>query len=193
MPPETHIDVLTWLVALGAGLAAAGAVAAWLILGRLKRAEAAVERLTRLDEIGAHVKALSEREDDLDLRRLEHVLIDIRDGQRRVEDRMLALVEARAGESLTGDRAPTSTSAMQPAGAAAGAALTDRIVTRLLALGYERITFVTASADIARIASEAGAITVEARRDGAACKGRVIVAEGRIEDLQIQSAYSTFP
>src|SRR5689334_5456979 len=108
MPAETHIDVLTWLVALGAGLAAAGAVAAWLILGRLKRAEAAVERLTRLDEIGAHVKALSEREDDLDLRRLEHVLIDIRDGQRRVEDRMLALVEARAGESMTGDRAPTS-------------------------------------------------------------------------------------
>ncbi len=191
MPAETHIDVLTWLVALGAGLAAAGAVAAWLILGRLKRAEAAFERLSRLDEIAANLKALTVREDDLDLRRLEHVLIDIRDGQRRVEDRLLALVEARANESLTGVAA--STSALQPAGAAAGGAMTDRIVTRLLALGYERITFVTNASDIARIASEGGAITIEARRDGAACKGRVIVADGRIDDLQIQSAYSTFP
>jgi hypothetical protein len=191
MPAETHVDVLTWLVALGAGLAAAGAVAAWLILGRLRRTEAAFERLARLDEIATHVKALAEHEDALDVRRLEHVLIDIRDGQRRVEDRMLALVEARAGQNLASD-AP-ATNALQPVGAAAGAALTDRIVTRLLALGYERIAFVTPAAEVARICAEDGAITIEARRDGAACKGRVIVAGGRIDDLQIQSAYSTFP
>jgi hypothetical protein len=192
MPPETHVDVLTWLVALAALLAAAGAVAAWLILGRFRRVEAGLERLAKLDDLAAHVKTLAEREDELDLRRLEHVLIDIRDGQRRVEDRILALLESRASESLQGSNAGAST-AVQPSGAAAGAALTDRIVTRLLALGYERITFVTPSADVARIAGEGGAITVEARRDGAACKGRVIVAGGRIEDLQIQSAYSTFP
>jgi hypothetical protein len=191
MPQETHVDVLTWLVALGAGLAAAGAVAAWLILARLRRAESALERLTRLDEIGTHVQALAQREDELDLRRLEHVLIDIRDNQRRMEDRVLALVEARASASLTSADAPTS--AVQSTGAAAGAALTDRVVTRLLALGYERITFVTPATDVARIAAEGGAIAVEARRDGAACKGRVIVAGGRIDDLQIQSAYSTFP
>jgi hypothetical protein len=192
MPPETHIDVLTWLVALAACLAAAGAVAAWLILGRFRRVEASLDRLSKLDDVAAHVKTLAEREDELDLRRLEHVLIDIRDGQRRVEDRILALLESRAAEALTGPDAGAST-ALQPAGAAAGAALTDRIVTRLLALGYERITFVTSSAEIARIAGEDGAIAIEARRDGAACKGRVIVAGGRIEDLQIQSAYSTFP
>ncbi len=192
MPPETHVDVLTWLAALIALLAAAGAVAAWMILGRFRRVEASLESLAKLDDVTAHVKKLAEREDELDLRRLEHVLIDIRDGQRRVEDRLLALLESRARDSLTGVGEGGST-ALQPSGAAAGAALTDRIVTRMLALGYERITFVTPSADIARIATEGGAIAIEARRDGAACNGRVIVAGGRIEDLQIQSAYSTFP
>ena len=192
MPAELPIDVLTWLVALIAGLAAAVAVATWMIMAHLRRIEAGMQSLGRLDELAADVRALAQREDELDLRRLEHVLIDIRDGQRRVEDRILALLEARASASLTGERAEGSRS-LEPAGAAAGAALTDRVVTRLLALGYERITFVTSAADIARIAGEGGAITVEARRDGAACKGRVIVGGGRIEDLPIQSAYSTFP
>lgn len=192
MPSESHIEVLTWLLALCTCLTAAVAVAAWLVAARFRRMDASLERLARLDEVAAHVKALAQREDELDVRRLEHVLIDIRDGQRRVEDRLLALIESRASQSLTSsDVAPTR--ALQPAGAAAGAALADRIVTRLLALGYERITFVTPNADIGRIAAEDGAIVVEARRDGAACKGRVIVAGGRIEDLQIQSAYSTFP
>lgn len=200
MPIETPSEVYTWFLAAAAGLTAVGAVAAWMIVHRARRIEERLARLDRLDELAAGVKTLAAREGELDLRRLEHVLIDIRDGQRRVEDRMLALLEARARHvvegrsSSLGDEAATG-GALVPASASAeaGAALSDRIVTRLLALGYERIVLVTPTDEIARVAREGGAVVVESRRDGAACKGRVIVADGRIHDLQIQSAYSTFP
>lgn len=200
MPIETPSEVYTWFLAAAAGLTAVGAVAAWMIVHRARRIEERLARLDRLDELAAGVKMLAAREGELDLRRLEHVLIDIRDGQRRVEDRMLALLEARAGlvaegrSSSLGAEAATG-GALVPASASseAGAALSDRIVTRLLALGYERIVLVTPTDEIARVAREGGAVVVESRRDGAACKGRVIVADGRIHDLQIQSAYSTFP
>jgi hypothetical protein len=76
--------------------------------------------------------------------------------------------------------------------ASLGGGLADRVVSRLLALGYERITFVTPPAELDAGRSELD-IVVEARRDGAACKGRVLVRGGRIHDIQIQSAYAAFP
>lgn len=186
MPIEPQNAVLVWIASLTALAAAAAAVAAWLLVARAKHVEDRLKRLERLDEISAELKKLSVPGQDLDVRRLEHVLIDIRDGQKRVEERMLALLESRSRENSAegGVRAlsPESSSALQ-----------DRLVTRLLALGYERIVLVTPHADIARIATEGGAIVIEARRDGAACKGRAIVEGGRIQDIQIQSAYSTFP
>jgi hypothetical protein len=71
--------------------------------------------------------------------------------------------------------------------------LADRIVTRLLALGYDRITFVTPPTELALGTQGDLDVVVEARRDGAACKGRVLVRHGRIHDIQIQSAYAAFP
>ena len=38
-----------------------------------------------------------------------------------------------------------------------------------------------------------GSVTVEARRDGVSCKGRVKIRAGSIGDVQMQSAYSAFP
>lgn len=192
MPIESQSDVLLWLAGLTAGLAAAGAIAAWLLVKRAKRIEEELARLDRLDELARNVKSITERDEDLDVRRLEHVLIDIRDGQRRVEDRMMALLEARAGEGHPGGHAQP-TRALEVDASASGGALADRIVTRLLSLGYERIVLVTPPTEFARILREGGAVVVEARRDGAVCKGRAIVLDGRIQDLQIQSAYSTFP
>jgi hypothetical protein len=186
MPIESQSAVLVWIASLTAVFAAAAAVATWLLVARAKHVEDRLKRLERLDEIHADVKKLGGADQVLDVRRIEHVLIDIRDGQKRVEERMLTLLESHARE----DNARGSAPAFALEGASA---LQDRVVTRLLALGYERVVLVTPPADLPRIAAEGGAVVIEARRDGAACKGRAIIEGGRIQDIQIQSAYSTFP
>jgi hypothetical protein len=166
------------LAVLGAGV--------WLALARLKRMEAKAAHLERLERIEGLVEQLKGERGELDLRRLEHVLIDIRDGQKRVEDRMLAVLERPGG-------ATRSAGALEAASAGTAAALADRIVTRLLALGYERVHLVTPAEEIGAMIAGEGAVTVEARREGAACKGRVVVRRGAIVDVQLQSAYTAFP
>ena len=52
---------------------------------------------------------------------------------------------------------------------------------------------VTPREDLARLVQGDGEVLVEARRDGASCKGRVSVRGGVLSDVQIQAAYSAFP
>jgi hypothetical protein len=191
MPTETNLDAAFWLLLLLAAIAAAGTVAAWLLLARAKRIEAQFGGLERLAEIQAQIAKIAAGSEGLDLRRLEHVLIDVRDNQRRLEERLIAIVENDARDRLTAHTEEAR--ALVPAAPSNAGALADRIVTRLLALGYERVVLVTPTGDLPAIASDGGAVVVEARRDGAACKGRVLIQGGMIADIQIQSAYSTFP
>jgi len=182
MPP----DILTWI--LLALLAAV--VAGLLLLVRLEKRLAALASASRpaedLARLTTAVEAIAKAHGELDLRRVEHVLIDLRDGQKRVEDRLLATLETRAEPR-------SQSSALERSGAALASALPERIVTRLLALGYERIQFVTPLAEIQALSAADGEVLVEARRDGAACKGRVVVRAGSVADLKFQSAYSIFP
>src|SRR6185295_16869585 len=140
---ETEVELL---VALGVAIAFASgacAVAAWVALARGQRTAERFACLDRLEDIAREVGRIAQGKDDLDLRRLEHVLIDIRDGQQRVEDRMLAVIES-------GHAARVGTQALALPGGSASA-LTDRVVSRLLALGYERVQLVTTPEDIARM------------------------------------------
>lgn len=166
-----------------AGAPFAVAVMMAIFLGRQKRMDARLEKLERLDELVAQVEKLGKTSHELDLRRVEHVLLDVRDAQKRTEERLLALAEARTRS----EREPGAL-AEPTAGA-----LSERVVGRLLALGYERVHIVTPHDELARIASTSGEVVVEARRDGAACKGRVLVRSGSIQDVQLQSAYGMFP
>ena len=75
----------------------------------------------------------------------------------------------------------------------AAPALGERIVNRLMALGYERIELVTPHAELEAIAGGGGEVLVEARREGVPCKGRVRVRAGRIEAVQLQPAFGVFP
>lgn len=170
---------------LAAVVAAAAAVhAAWTLHGL---ARAAAKRDERVDAaLGELAKALAATRDEareLDLRRVEHALLDLRDLARRVEDRILVADEAQRKERISPATLQTQD----------GGTLADRVITRLLALGYDRITFVTPPDELARHAQGDVDVVVEARRDGAACKGRVLVRAGRIHDIQIQSAYAAFP
>jgi hypothetical protein len=184
---ETSLPWLLLVIALcAAALVALGAA----LLARLRALERGLGALALLEDLKRAVGGLAEREDDLDLRRLEHVLIDIRDGQRRLEDALLAVSEGPRSAVEAPERgAPGAPGAR----GSRPVELADRVVTRLLALGYERVLLVTPHAELAALVDGDGEIVVEARRDGAICKGRVAVRGGRITEVQVQPAYSAFP
>ena len=169
------------------------ALAAWMIHARVKAFERRLASLERLEELKAALDRIVASHADLDLRRLEHVLIDVRDGQRRLEDRLLAVVEAGRAERAPLEGARALVASGGPGSPGAASALADRVVTRLLALGYERVQLVTPLAELALLVGGDGEVRIEARRDGAPCKGRIVLREGTIADVQIQAAYSTFP
>jgi hypothetical protein len=160
--------------------ACAAALAAWAAVRRLERLRGELRSLESLPEIQRTlVRALAER-DDLDLRRIEHLLIDLRDGLKRVEELLLRAEEGRVrgGDTLVPVAPPT---------------IGERVVSRLVALGYEKIELVTPHAELEAMDSAGGDVLVEARREGALCKGRVRVRNGRIEAVRLQPAFPTFP
>jgi hypothetical protein len=184
---EAAAALEAWIVAslpwLGAALllaVCAGVVGVFLILRRTQELQRLGERLDALEDLRGSVAKLSAARADLDLRRVEHVLLEIRDGQRRVEDRLLRTVESARAAPLAG------------AGEAAG--LGDRVIDRLLALGYERVLLVTPQDELLGLASdEGGEVQVEAHRNGVLCKGRVVVRGGALVDVEMKSSYTTFP
>lgn len=183
-------DASTTVLVIAA--AGAGAVVAlqFVAVAALRRLEKRLGSLDRLQGLESALQKLAEREAAIDLRRTEHVLLDVRDHLKRLEDRLLAVAESRARESA---RAPSDELVPATAGASASSVVTDRILTRLLALGYERIQIVTSAEDLALLGSTEGVVIVEARRDGALCKGRVRVARGLVGAVEVQPAYSAFP
>lgn len=183
--PAAYDPLLLALAAVACAACCAAAFAAWQILARLKGAEKHLERLQDLAALRERVEHLAGQQSEFDLRRLEHVLLDLRDAAKRSEERMLTLIESSRGAG-GGERLPV------PAGASA-ALLAERIVTRLLSLGYERVQLVQGRGELEPLLAGEGAVAVEARRDGVSCKGRVTVKAGVIQDVQMQAAYSAFP
>ena len=182
--PTASDSLLLVIAAALLGAAALAAFCAWQILARVKVFERHLERLQDLAVLRERVERLAGAQPELDLRRLEHVLLDLRDAQKRTEERMLALIE--------GTRAGAGQNLPVPAGAGT-ALLAERIVTRLLSLGYERVQLVTPLADLEPLLAGEGLAVVEARRDGVSCKGRVKLKAGAIQDVQMQAAYGAFP
>jgi hypothetical protein len=183
MPPASE----TWTFQAAALLvvAAVGAVGILLLFAAVRRLERKLAALDRLPNLEAALAKLAERESMLDLRRTEHTLIDIRDGLKRLEERLLAVAETRMRDAQT-------LPAIQ-GGPGSGGFVSDRILARLLALGYERIQVVTPADEMAAWTDGDGWAIVEARRDGALCKGRVRVARGLVGAVELQPAYSAFP
>ena len=73
--------------------------------------------------------------------------------------------------------------------------LRERVVNRLLALGYTDIRIVTGADELAELACEdaEGAVVVELRQGGSVLKGRVLLTAGSITDVQLKPFYPTFP
>ena len=176
--PEATFALLFVLVAV----ALAGVALLWLIVGRLRALESRVAVLERIEDIQASLARLLQERDDLDLRRMEHLLVDLRETQERLEDALLRTVE--------GARARSETQAIVPH---TSEDVGERIVNRLLALGFERVQIVTRSEKLIELAQNGGEVLVEARRQGVLHKGRVVIRGGRISDVEVHPAYSIFP
>ena len=176
--PEAGFAVLAMLLCL----ALFGVVLLWLQLGKLRGLEGRTSQLDRLDDVQALLAKLAKDREDLDLRRIEHLLVDLRETQERLEDALLRAVESAGARPETVALVPQA-----PDG------LAERVTNRLLALGYERVQIVTRTEKLMELATSGGEILVEARRQGVLHKGRVIVRGGRIADVEIHPAYSIFP
>lgn len=176
---------LPWIALLALAVAVAGVFGVWTIVARPERIEALSKRFDALDEIRAELKVFAKERSDLDLRRIEHVLIELRDGQRRLEDSILRATQA----------------ALKPApGAAANAGpaphdAAERLIARVLAQGYERVLLVQPREELERLLASEGAheVLVEARRNGVLCKGRVLLRDGAVTDVELTPAYTLFP
>ncbi|MEO0661956.1 MAG: hypothetical protein AAFZ87_10495, partial [Planctomycetota bacterium] len=71
--------------------------------------------------------------------------------------------------------------------------LETRIRERLLALGYEAPAIVTALEELGPPAHATGSVVVEARRDGAVHKGRVVLEDGAVSVVELQPGHRAFP
>ncbi len=191
-PSQTLIELPAWIVAslpwlLAVLLLAVLATAAgtWVLVARTRVLEQLGSRLEALEDLRNSLARLAGDREDLDLRRVEHVLLEMRDGQRRLEDTLL--------EKVQSPRSPEAPEAA--AGRPAG--LAERVTNRLLALGYERVRLVTRLDDLEGLGASAdggsGEVLFEARRDGVLCKGRVLLRRGALTDVEMQPAYKLFP
>ena len=183
---ELLLLVLVFVVAVGL-------ILVWLQGKRLASQVHGLERLGALDRLvelaELQAKAGSEKS-DLDGRRLEHVLVEVRDGIKRLDQTVMTFLEKQA--SLAERPAPDANTPPNT-GRNRQPALAERVVNRLLALGYEGVQLVPDREELERIFEEDGDVAVEVRRDGALYKGRVEISGGVIQDVVVKPFYSLFP
>jgi hypothetical protein len=193
-PPETApvqeglAAASPWLALALLLVACAGVAGLWVLALRARGLERLAPRLDALEEIRAALARLSSQREDLDLRRIEHVLIELRDAQVRLEDVLMRHAEATRAALMNGEA-----STALPAIAGGGEALAERAINRLLAMGFERIQIVTRAEKLAELGARDGEVLVEARKGGVLHKGRVLVRTGRIANVELHPAYSIFP
>ncbi|HPF15681.1 MAG TPA: hypothetical protein PLJ12_15560, partial [Planctomycetota bacterium] len=130
------------------------------------------------EAIEQHLKAIRQSQGaGLDLRRIEHLLVDIRDSNRRIHEQWLG-----------------QPSGPGPATGGANAwPLADRIIVRLASQGYERVEILTPRERWESIDSGDGEVLVEARRSGAVYKGRVQIQGGLVGEIHLKPAHTLFP
>ncbi len=176
---EAEPQSWSWLVL---ALLGACAVALWVVVARLGEIERRLAGLARNEETSGAATASNSAREGLDLRRIEQVLTEIRDGSKRLEDALL--------RSLSAGR-PASAALENPGVQAVD--LAERVTNRMLALGYERIVVITPREQFEHIFQSGGDVLVEARRDAVPCKGKATFRGGALVDIEMQSAYATFP
>lgn len=200
-PPSDPLALVVLGPGAGAWLGPAliGAVLAlllWRVLAVLQRLDARVARLEdeayRIARAAASADAKGPAQKGHELARVEGLLEDLRDVQRRLDDRLSALAERASAPVVVST--PTAHSAVARGGRELGvvsepAQLVERALNRLLALGYEQVEVVTPRDAV----DPDGSIVVEARRSGAIYKGTVRLAGGAVADVALRPSHELFP
>lgn len=185
-PLEWGTDSLPWIGFALLAVLGACAWPLWAMIGRFRRLESRLAKLEVLERIESVLARVLDDRDDLDLRRLEHVLVELRDDVRRQNERLISTLE-----SLRQRSDARASAAIAPE--APGSGLAERVFGRLLAQGFDHIDLLTPAEELEALARGEGEIQVEARRDGAPHKGRVRVRDGMIVDVHLRSSYQVFP
>jgi len=171
-----------WADLIAAAAAIAGVALLYLLYTRIARVDERLKDLEGLARLEETLKGLKDGATGVDLERVEHLLEDLRDANRRVGRQLIDLTEQTVSESVS-----------QETSRPVGPLLGERITNRLIVLGCERIELLVGSGDLERIAAEGGEVGFEARRDGALAKGRVEVADGRLVNVDISTSHQMFP
>ncbi len=181
-PGWEGLQPVLWLLAL-AGLGFA--LYLWWRTVRVQQAalELAQRQAEIIGELRDLMRALASERADIDLKRIEHVLIDVRDGQARAEDALLRAIQRPREEprSAPADRPPGPDDVL------------ERIVDRALALGYDRVQVVSNRDELGDLGEGRHEIALEARRTGVLFKGKAVTQDGRVADLDLQPPYAMFP
>lgn len=189
---------LDWLVPWLAVGVLAGLAAAVIYLQRLARAteslgEQARQAGAQIESLHASLARFAATREDLDLRRLEHLLVDLRDQGARTEETLLRAVQsARAESGGSADSVDGASPSALPA-----ATWVERIENRLLSLGYTQVQVFLEREQLGQLDQtserEPVSVPVEALRRDVLHKGCVRVRAGRIVDVELNPPYAMFP
>ena len=186
------VDLLPWLVLVGL----VGLALVVVILLRIARTlEEYSEQVRGMAAVQSELREAASRlvaeRSDIDLRRIEHVLLDQREALTRLEDALLSTVQQAFAQRANDSAAAPPARERGPGDRADD--LGERIVNRLIAMGYERVQIVTARDELEALGEERAEVGLEAKKLGVLYKGRAIVQGGRIADVDMKPPYAMFP
>ncbi len=114
--------------------------------------------------------------------------------RRGLEEALATLAEQQRDQTRAIEAALSAAGAPAAAGGREGPSrLIERVRVHLAALGYEAIEIVTPRDELEAEQAFTGEVVVEARRGGTVHKGRAIVDDGVVSDVELRPAHHLFP
>lgn len=156
---------------IGAGLLAGVLLLAYLVHRSTRKLTGQLRELLELRGIRQTVQELSRwNEGSTNLAGLERELVEMKGALHRVESHLRAVLLAQQGERA--------------------GQVEDVIADWLTKAGYEGVTIPT---DLSRIGPGPTRVRVEARKNGTAYKGHVVVQKNKVVEGRLLPTYEAFP
>ncbi len=158
-----------------------------LIHLRLVRFELYLKEMGGIRTLNQRLESLASALERVDLSRVEEMLGQLHDDLRAVQRATHAVEEAVAQAGAPAPRVEAAVEAGPASPAQRAVAVTE---ARLLQLGYGGLRILT---DLEGAGDGDLELQVECERNGMPCKGRVVVRNGAVRDVQIQTVHQAFP